>query len=83
MPDSCYLRCTLHTGRTHQIRVHLASIAHPLIADTVYGGSALYGLKRQALHATRLAFSHPVTGAAMQFECPLPGDMQRAVELGM
>ena len=80
---SCYLRCTLHTGRTHQIRVHLASIAHPLIADTVYGGSALYGLKRQALHATRLAFSHPVTGAAMQFECPLPGDMQRAVELGM
>ena len=81
--DACYLRCTLHTGRTHQIRVHLASIGHPLIADMVYGGSALYGLKRQALHAIRLAFSHPVTGEGLQFECPLPVDMQRAVGMAI
>ncbi|MCX8521125.1 MAG: RluA family pseudouridine synthase [Rhodoferax sp.] len=81
--DSCYLRCTLHTGRTHQIRVHLASIGHPLVADRVYGGSPLLGLQRQALHATRLAFAHPVTGKGLQFECPLPGDMQWGVGMAL
>ena len=56
------LRCTLHTGRTHQIRVHLASRGHPLVGDAVYGGRPALGMTRQALHATRLAFVHPVVG---------------------
>ena len=74
--DACFVRCVLHTGRTHQIRVHMASIGHPLVADAVYGGSPLLGLQRQALHAFRLAFSHPVTGEALAFEAPLPSDFQ-------
>jgi 23S rRNA pseudouridine1911/1915/1917 synthase len=77
--SSCYVRCILHTGRTHQIRVHMASIAHPLVADSVYGGSAQFGLTRQALHATRLAFVHPVSGEPLQFDCPVPADMQQAL----
>jgi 23S rRNA pseudouridine1911/1915/1917 synthase len=75
-PDACLVRCVLHTGRTHQIRVHMASLGHPLVADTVYGGSPLLGLQRQALHAFRLAFSHPVTGEALAFEAPLPPDFR-------
>jgi 23S rRNA pseudouridine1911/1915/1917 synthase len=75
----CYVRCILHTGRTHQIRVHMASIAHPLVADSVYGGSPQLGLTRQALHATRLAFVHPVSGEPLQFDCPVPADMQQAL----
>ena len=74
-PDGCWLRCSLHTGRTHQIRVHLASIGHPLVADALYGGVALAGMSRQALHAYRLAFVHPVTGAALDLQAPLPLDM--------
>ncbi|MGI9135319.1 MAG: RluA family pseudouridine synthase [Rhodoferax sp.] len=73
--DGCFVRCVLHTGRTHQIRVHMASLGHPLVADTVYGGSALDGLQRQALHAVRLAFTHPVSGVALAFETPLPNDI--------
>jgi 23S rRNA pseudouridine1911/1915/1917 synthase len=72
------LRCTLHTGRTHQIRVHLASRGHPLLADTLYGGRPLLGLTRQALHAARLAFRHPATRASLQFEAPLPQDLAAA-----
>jgi 23S rRNA pseudouridine1911/1915/1917 synthase len=72
------LRCTLHTGRTHQIRVHLASRGHPLVADALYGGVQALGMARQALHAARLAFAHPVTGQAMSFESPLPADMGAA-----
>jgi 23S rRNA pseudouridine1911/1915/1917 synthase len=72
------LRCRLHTGRTHQIRVHLASRGHPLLADVLYGGREALGLRRQALHAQRLAFAHPVTGAALGFEAPLPADLQSA-----
>jgi 23S rRNA pseudouridine1911/1915/1917 synthase len=72
--------CTLHTGRTHQIRVHLSSRRHPLVADAVYGGVPALGMTRQALHATRLAFKHPVTGEALAFEAPLPHDMAAAWE---
>jgi 23S rRNA pseudouridine1911/1915/1917 synthase len=77
--SSSFVRCILHTGRTHQIRVHMASIGHPLVADSVYGGTAQCGLTRQALHATRLAFAHPVTGQDLQFEAPLAQDMQQAI----
>lgn len=77
--QSCYVHCKLHTGRTHQIRVHMASVGHPLVADTVYGGTMAFGMLRQALHATRLAFTHPVTGLPLQFDAELPTDMQQAV----
>ena len=70
--------CTLHTGRTHQIRVHLSSRRHPLVADALYGGAPLLGMARQALHAARLGFVHPITGEAMRFEAPLPADMAAA-----
>jgi 23S rRNA pseudouridine1911/1915/1917 synthase len=72
------VRCTLHTGRTHQIRVHMASVGHPLVADALYGGRPLLGMARQALHAQRLAFHHPVTGKALAFEAPLPEDLAAA-----
>jgi 23S rRNA pseudouridine1911/1915/1917 synthase len=69
------VRCTLHTGRTHQIRVHLSSVGHPLLADLTYGGRAASVLTRQALHATRLGFTHPTSGQTMSFEAPLPADL--------
>lgn len=75
----CLVRCTLHTGRTHQIRVHMASIGHPLVADSLYGGAAAAGMQRQALHACRLAFTHPVTQQAMRFEAALPADLNQAL----
>ena len=75
----CLLKCTLHTGRTHQIRVHLASIGHALVADPVYGGALAAGLQRQALHAIRLAFSHPVTGQSLVFHAALPDDLASAL----
>ena len=76
--------CKLHTGRTHQIRVHMAWLGHPLVGDTVYGGRALWGITRQALHATRLQLSHPVTGEALVFRSSPPSDMQHAmVESGL
>ena len=73
--------CTLHTGRTHQIRVHLSSRRHPLVADTLYGGVPALGLTRQALHAARLSFVHPITGESLRFEAPLPPDMAQALAL--
>ena len=73
--DGCLVRCILHTGRTHQIRVHMASLGHPLVADTVYGGTCLTPvMSRQALHATRLAFVHPVTLEPMTYQVPPPED---------
>jgi 23S rRNA pseudouridine1911/1915/1917 synthase len=76
--DVSALRCTLHTGRTHQIRVHLASRGHPLLADTLYGGRPALGMARQALHAARLAFVHPAGGQRLVFEAPPPADFAAA-----
>jgi 23S rRNA pseudouridine1911/1915/1917 synthase len=83
------LRVILETGRTHQIRVHLAHIGHPLVGDPLYGGrrqltaratpeqrAALAGFGRQALHAAKLMFSHPVTGKAIEVESPVPEDLE-------
>ena len=80
----CLVKCKLQTGRTHQIRVHMASIGHPLVADEVYGGKPAAGLERQALHACRLAFAHPATGEALEFKSPLPADLAAAgAKLGL
>lgn len=87
-PVASLIRCRLETGRTHQIRVHMAHINHPLLGDEVYGSGfrtsvkklgpkaqdALNQLKRQALHATTLGFDHPVTGKPLRFESPAPDD---------
>ena len=75
----CWVQCTLHTGRTHQIRVHMASLRHPLVGDALYGGAPLAHIQRQALHAYRLAFSHPSTGQALEFNAPAPDDMCQAL----
>ena len=75
----CLVLCTLHTGRTHQIRVHMTSIGHPLVGDLIYGGSATPFLQRQALHACRLTFVHPMTGQQMTFSSVLPDDMKVAI----
>ncbi len=74
------LECDLETGRTHQIRVHLASIGHPLEGDPVYAPRGAKLLPRQALHAWKLAFLHPRTGKLVQFEAPLPEDFRLLLE---
>ena len=88
------LRVTLETGRTHQIRVHLAHAGYPIVGDPVYGGrrrltagaspallEALQAFRRQALHAGRLAFEHPVTGEQLEFEAPVPADLQALIDV--
>ena len=72
------LACRLESGRTHQIRVHLAAIGHPLVGDVVYGGRLELGLTRPYLHAYRLAFDHPATGDRVAFESPVPHDLAEA-----
>jgi len=69
----------LETGRTHQIRVHMEAVGHPLVGDTTYGGPDRYGLERQFLHSWRLAFNHPVSDKAMEFEAELPPDLTDAL----
>ena len=78
VPGYSALRCTLHTGRTHQIRVHVASVGHPLVGDSVYGGGPALGMTRQALHAAELAFAHPLDGRPMAFEAAPPADFAAA-----
>ena len=90
-PSASRITCRLKTGRTHQIRVHLASKGSPCLGDPVYGSGppaetvrdaiAAAGLKRQALHAAVLGFRHPITGEVLRFETPLPADMARLQEL--
>jgi 23S rRNA pseudouridine1911/1915/1917 synthase len=80
LPRATLLRVGLETGRTHQIRVHMAAIGHPVLGDRQYGGVVRYGLERQFLHAARLAFEHPVTGAAIDVSSPLPADLAAALE---
>jgi 23S rRNA pseudouridine1911/1915/1917 synthase len=72
------VRCTLHTGRTHQIRVHFTFRGHPLVSDELYGGRPALGMTRQALHAAHLAFKHPVTGEALRFDAAPPHDFRQA-----
>ncbi len=74
------LECNLETGRTHQIRVHLAHLGHPLEGDPVYAGRAASPFGRQALHAWKLAFVHPATGETVGFESPLPEDFRSLLE---
>ncbi len=76
----CLVQCTLHTGRTHQIRVHMAHLGHPLLGDAVYGGMPLGGMSRQALHAWRLAFEHPITGERIDLRSDWPEDMAQALQ---
>ena len=86
--DVTYLVLRLETGRTHQIRVHLSAIGHPLLGDTVYGGGKTAFEKRhadlfdgQCLHAARLTFKHPRTGEEMTFSCPLPPDFEKLLAI--
>jgi 23S rRNA pseudouridine1911/1915/1917 synthase len=79
-PAHTLLECDLETGRTHQIRVHLASIGHPIEGDPVYAGRGEQKLARQALHAWQLAFVHPRSGRSMRFEAPLPEDFRALLE---
>ena len=80
-PGYTHVECRLETGRTHQIRVHLASIGHPLLGDTVYGAKKpVPGLAGQCLHARRLRFVHPSTGKPVELDCPLPPWFQAVLE---
>jgi 23S rRNA pseudouridine1911/1915/1917 synthase len=80
LADAALLRVMLETGRTHQIRVHMAAIGHPVLGDRQYGGRMAYGLTRQFLHAARLSFPHPATGEQVDVQSPLPEDLGAALE---
>jgi 23S rRNA pseudouridine1911/1915/1917 synthase len=80
LPTSTLLAVTLETGRTHQIRVHLAAIDLPVSGDPLYGTAGRFGLTRQFLHAERLAFAHPATGEQVDVRSPLPQDLVQALE---
>lgn len=80
-PGVTHLRCRLETGRTHQIRVHLAHIGHPILGDTVYGAKKpVPGLTGQCLHAVGLRFFHPRTGEPVELTCPLPEEFVRMLD---
>ena len=76
-----YIECTLETGRTHQIRVHMASIGHPILGDSVYGPAKCpFRLQGQTLHAKILGIVHPTTGEYMEFDAPLPDYFQKLLQ---
>ena len=80
-PGYTHVECRLETGRTHQIRVHLASIGHPLLGDVVYGSKKPWpGLAGQCLHARKLKFVHPTTGKPVELECPLPDWFEKVLK---
>jgi 23S rRNA pseudouridine1911/1915/1917 synthase len=79
LPSTTYLEARLETGRTHQIRAHLAAIGHPLLGDPTYGGREDYGLTRPFLHAHRIEFAHPLDGSPMSFTSPLPPELEAAL----
>jgi 23S rRNA pseudouridine1911/1915/1917 synthase len=79
LESATLLRVRLETGRTHQIRAHLQAIGHPVAGDPEYGGEHAFGLERQFLHATRLAFRHPFTEEPVDLTSPLPEDLERAL----
>ena len=80
-PGAAYVECRLETGRTHQIRVHMAYLGHPILGDTVYGNrKSVPGLQGQCLHAVGLKFIHPRTGEPVQLTCPLPEEFERQLE---
>jgi len=81
LAGTALLRVELETGRTHQIRVHMQAIGHPICGDETYGGGRRFGLERQFLHAARLSFPHPVTGLLVDVTSPLPADLQSALDL--
>ena len=86
--DAALVECRLETGRTHQVRVHLSSIGHPLLGDPAYGRTPAklrprlnqLHFARQALHAAELGFSHPVSGRELRFSSPIPADMQTLLD---
>ncbi len=84
-PHAALLEIRLETGRTHQIRVHMAAQRHPCVGDSMYGAdptlSARLGLERQWLHARRLGFTHPATGEPMEFASEYPSELQRAIDI--
>jgi 23S rRNA pseudouridine1911/1915/1917 synthase len=80
LPRTTLLRVRLETGRTHQIRAHLRAIDHPVVGDPEYGTPGRLGLERQFLHAARLAFTHPVTGAPIDVSSPLPPELRAALD---
>jgi RluA family pseudouridine synthase len=77
LKDAALLELRLHTGRQHQIRLHLEKLGHPLIGERVYSDHASTGAKRNLLHAWKLAFPHPITGQRVAVEAPLPADFER------
>ena len=88
-PALTLAQIAIHTGRTHQIRVHLSAIGHPVVGDSLYGGvrrrlqadvRAVAHLQRPFLHAARLSFRHPTDGRTMTFESPLPPDLQQVLD---
>jgi 23S rRNA pseudouridine1911/1915/1917 synthase len=80
LPADTYVRATLETGRTHQIRAHFAAIGHPVAGDPEYGSAGRHGLERQFLHAARLRFTHPSSGERLEFSSEPPEDLSDALE---